>query len=62
VKSIANYISITRIFLTLTLVLAKPLSLVSNGISPREQNRAYRLLIDKIIYDREKNGVTLGIV
>ncbi len=34
----------------------------SNAISPSEQNRAYRLLIDRIIYDREDNGVTLEVL
>jgi site-specific DNA recombinase len=34
----------------------------SNAISPSEQNRAYRLLVDRIVYDREENGVTLEVL
>ncbi len=34
----------------------------SSAISPSEQNRAYRLLIDRIVYDREENGVTLEVL
>lgn len=34
----------------------------SNAITPSEQNRAYRLLIDRIVYDREENGVTLEVL
>lgn len=30
--------------------------------SPSEQNRAYRLLIEKILYDREDNGVRLEVL
>lgn len=30
--------------------------------SPIEQNRAYRLLIEKILYDREENGVKLEVL
>lgn len=36
--------------------------LFSSAISSGEQNRAYRLLIDRIVYDREDNGVTLEIL
>ncbi len=34
----------------------------SNPITFGEQNRAYRLLIDRIVYDREDNGVTLEVL
>ena len=34
----------------------------SNAISPGDQNRAYRLLVDRIVYDRENNGVTLEVL
>ena len=34
----------------------------ANAINPSEQNRAYRLLIDRIVYDREDNGVTLEVL
>ncbi len=30
--------------------------------SPSEQNRAYRLLIEKIVYDREDNGLRLEVL
>lgn len=30
--------------------------------SPGEQNRAYRLLIEKILYDREENGLRLKVL
>jgi hypothetical protein len=33
-----------------------------SAISPSEQNRAFRLLIEKIVYDREDNGVTLEVL
>ena len=31
----------------------------NNASSPSEKNKAYKLLIDRIVYDREDNGVTL---
>lgn len=34
----------------------------TNATDPSEQNRAFRLLIDKIVYDREENGVTLEVL
>jgi len=34
----------------------------NNASTPGEKNKAYRLLIDKIIYDREDNGVTLEVL
>jgi len=33
-----------------------------NAIDPREQNRAFKLLIEKIIYDREDNGLRLDVL
>jgi DNA invertase Pin-like site-specific DNA recombinase len=37
-------------------------SLWLSAIDPSEQNRAFRLLIDRIVYDREDNGVTLEVL
>ncbi|MHC1745541.1 MAG: recombinase family protein [Negativicutes bacterium] len=37
-------------------------ALWSDATDPSEQNRAYRLLIDKIAYNREDNGVTLEVL
>ena len=34
----------------------------SKAATSNEKNKAYRLLIDKIIYDREDNGVTLEVL
>jgi len=34
----------------------------SNAINPGDQNRAYRLLVERIVYDRKENGVTLEIL
>lgn len=33
-----------------------------SAINPNEQNRAFKLLIDRIVYDREDNGVTLEVL
>jgi hypothetical protein len=37
-------------------------SLWLSAITPSEQNRAFRLLIEKIVYDREDNGVRLEVL
>jgi site-specific DNA recombinase len=34
----------------------------NNASTPSEKNKAYRLLIDRIVYDREDNGVTLEVL
>ena len=34
----------------------------TNAINPNEQNRAFKLLIDRIIYNREDNGLTLEVM
>jgi len=34
----------------------------STASTPSEQNKAYRLLIDRIVYDREENEVTLEVL
>lgn len=34
----------------------------SIAITPSEQNRAYRLFIDRIVYDRQDKGVTLEVL
>jgi hypothetical protein len=34
----------------------------SSAIDPSEQNRAFRLLIEKIVYNREDNGLKLDIL
>lgn len=37
-------------------------SLWTNAINPSEQNKAFRLLIDRIVYDREDNDLKLDIL
>ena len=37
-------------------------SLWTNAINPNEQNRVFKLLIEKIVYDREDNGLVLEIL
>ncbi len=37
-------------------------SLWINAINPNEQNRAFKLLIDRIVYDREDNGLRLEVL
>jgi site-specific DNA recombinase len=34
----------------------------NNASTPSEKNKAYRLLIDKIVYDREDNGIILEVL
>ena len=34
----------------------------SNTITPSEQNRAYRLLVERIVYERVDDGVTLEVL
>ena len=34
----------------------------SSAITPSEQNRAYRLLVDRIVYDRKDDGLRLDIL
>ncbi|MBU2702941.1 hypothetical protein Ga0466249_004076 [Sporomusaceae bacterium BoRhaA] len=34
----------------------------SSAITSSEQNRAYRLLIDRIVYDREEDGIILEVL
>jgi site-specific DNA recombinase len=34
----------------------------SKAATPAEKNKAYRLLIDRIIYNRVDNGVTLEVL
>ena len=37
-------------------------ALWSTASTPGEKNKAYRLLIDRIVYDREDNGLTLEVL
>lgn len=37
-------------------------SLWTNAVNPSEQNRAFRLLIEKIVYNREDDGLKLDIL
>lgn len=37
-------------------------ALWTNAVDASEQNRAFRLLIEKIVYDREDNGLRLDIL
>lgn len=37
-------------------------NLWSNAVSPNEQNRAFKLLIERIIYDRQNNGLKLDVL
>lgn len=37
-------------------------ALWTNAINPNEQNRAFKLLIDRIVHDREDNGLRLDIL
>ena len=36
--------------------------LFSSAINPSDQNREFRLLIDRIVYDREDNGLRLEVL
>ncbi len=37
-------------------------ALWTNAINPNEQNRAFKLLIDRIVYDRENNSLRLEVL
>ncbi|CQR72135.1 hypothetical protein SOV_09790 [Sporomusa ovata DSM 2662] len=37
-------------------------ALWSNAIDPSEQNREFRLLIDRIVYDRKDDGLRLDVL
>ncbi|MCM0757713.1 MULTISPECIES: hypothetical protein [Sporomusa] len=37
-------------------------ALWTNAINPNEQNRAFKLLIDRIVYDRENDGLRLEVL
>nr|WP_211289566.1 hypothetical protein [Sporomusa silvacetica] len=37
-------------------------NLWTNATDPSDQNRAFRLLIEKIVYDREDNGLRLDVL
>lgn len=37
-------------------------NLWTNAINPSEQNRAFKLLIDRIVYNREDNGLRLDVL
>ena len=34
----------------------------TNAVDPSEQNRAFRLLIDRIVYEREADGLRLEVL